>query len=166
MLIAGPWFAPMMLPEAGAGHRVRGELYRVDAPHLKRLDAVESIGTPGNFRIEIEVAPVKGGSRVRAFAYAKSAELATPIHSEFLEDYQDRRFIPPWCRSEQRRETAWSCSGPSSGFPELNKVAVFAINRIAARRHDLRNDLDRARVLFGRGAAHVIGAGRRIGADH
>ena len=101
MLIAGPWFAPMMLPEAGGGHRVRGELYRVDAPHLNRLDAMESIGTPGNFRIEIEVAPVKGGSRVRAFAYTKSAELATPIHSDFLEDYQDRRFIPPWCRNER-----------------------------------------------------------------
>ena len=88
-------------PEPGAGHWVRGELYRVDASHLKRLDAVESVGMPGNLRIEIEVAPVKGGSRVRAFAYSKSAELATPVHSDFLEDYQDRRFIPPWCRSEQ-----------------------------------------------------------------
>jgi gamma-glutamylcyclotransferase (GGCT)/AIG2-like uncharacterized protein YtfP len=48
MLIADPWFAPMMLLEPGAGHRVRGELYHVDETHLRRIDAVESVGIPGN----------------------------------------------------------------------------------------------------------------------
>jgi gamma-glutamylaminecyclotransferase len=100
MLIAGPWFAPMMLLEPGAGHRVRGELYHVDEAHLRRIDAVESVGIPGNHRIEIEVEPLDGGRPVLAFAYAKSAELATPMHSEFLEDYQDRRFVPPWYRTQ------------------------------------------------------------------
>ena len=101
MVIAGPWFAPMMLPEPGAGHRVKGELYHVNAPYLERIDAVESVGVPGNLRIEIEVEPVEGGASVRAFAYAKSAALATPAHSGFLEEYQDRRFVPPWRRGER-----------------------------------------------------------------
>ena len=99
MLIAGPWFAPMMLPEPGTGHRVRGELYRVEEAHLRRIDAVESVGIRGNHRIEIEAEPLEGGQQVLAFAYAKSAELATPVHSGFLEDYQDRRFVPPWRRT-------------------------------------------------------------------
>jgi gamma-glutamylaminecyclotransferase len=99
MLIAGPWFAPMMLPEPGAGHQVKGELYCVDQDHLARIDAAESVGIPGNLRIDIEVEPVAGGAPMSAFAYAKSAELINPVHSELLEDYQDRRFVPPWDRT-------------------------------------------------------------------
>jgi dienelactone hydrolase len=34
-----------------------------------------------------------GGAVIAAWAYLKSRELATPVHSGWLEDYQDRRFI-------------------------------------------------------------------------
>jgi hypothetical protein len=39
LLIAGRWWSPVMLPEAGVGHRIAGELYEVD-------DATISTGTP------------------------------------------------------------------------------------------------------------------------
>jgi gamma-glutamylaminecyclotransferase len=99
MLVAGPWFAPMMFPEPGAGHRVLGELYSIEEHHLERIDAVESVGIPGNLRIEIEVEPMEGGRPQLAFVYVKSPALANPVHSDFLSDYQDRRFVPPWSRS-------------------------------------------------------------------
>ena len=102
MFIAGPWFAPMMLDEPGDGLRVSGELYEIDPPRLAAIDAVESVGKPGNFRISIEVEPLEGGRSCPAFAYAKSESLARPVHSAFLADYQDRRFIPPWKREPAR----------------------------------------------------------------
>jgi gamma-glutamylaminecyclotransferase len=54
VLIARPWFAPMMLNELGSGLQVMGELYLVDDAGLVRLDALESIGKPGNFRTIVQ----------------------------------------------------------------------------------------------------------------
>src|SRR4051812_50128090 len=51
MLIAGPWYAPMILNEPGVGHQLLGELYEVDEVCLARLDRMESVGKPGNFRV-------------------------------------------------------------------------------------------------------------------
>ena|SRR5437588_5203170 len=98
MFVAGPWFAPMMMNEPGTGHHVVGELYELDEARLRRLDALESIGEPGNLRVPIEVAPLGGGASCTALVYMKSRALADPIHTDYLESYQDRRFIPPECR--------------------------------------------------------------------
>jgi len=95
MVIAGPWFAPMMLHELGSGHQVVGELYEIDETGLTRIDQMESIGQTGNLRILIDVAPIRGGMASRAFAYMKSRALADPVHSDYLTSYQDRRLIPP-----------------------------------------------------------------------
>jgi len=95
MLIAGPWYAPMSFNEPGVGHRVLGELYEVDEACLSRLDEMESVDQPGNFRVSIEVTPIHGGTPCTAFAYMKSRALADPVHTEYLASYQDRRFIPP-----------------------------------------------------------------------
>jgi gamma-glutamylaminecyclotransferase len=95
LVIAGPRFAPMMFYEPGTGHRVRGELYRIDDRTLEVLDRLESIGKPGNFRFLIEVEPEKGGIHSWAVAYMKTRSLADPLHSNYLEVYEDRRFICP-----------------------------------------------------------------------
>jgi gamma-glutamylaminecyclotransferase len=94
MFVAGRWFAPMMLHRPGAGLIVKGELYEVNDAQLAALDTLESVGKPGNFRVSIEVERVDGGERCAAFAYVKAPELATLAHTEYLDDYQDRRFIP------------------------------------------------------------------------
>lgn len=99
MLIAGPWFAPMMLDQPGVGVRVSGELYEIDASRLPALDALESIGVPGNFRRLIEVRAIHGERGDQALAYMKALELAVPVHSGYLADYQDRRFVPPALRN-------------------------------------------------------------------
>jgi len=99
MLVAGPWFAPMMLNQPGKGLRVRGELYQVEDARLAAIDAIESVGKPGNLRLSVEVEPVIGGPALMAFAYMKAPELAMPAHTGLPRRLSDRRFIPPWCRA-------------------------------------------------------------------
>ncbi|GAA3065453.1 gamma-glutamylcyclotransferase [Rhizobium viscosum] len=94
MLIAGPWFAPMMFNEPGIGYRVIGELYECGEDTIATLDRLESIGRPGNLRVVIDVEPLGGGPMYSAIAYMKSRALANPIHSNYLRIYEDRRFIP------------------------------------------------------------------------
>jgi gamma-glutamylaminecyclotransferase len=101
LVIAGRWFAPMMFNEPGTGYNVVGELYRIDPSALCELDDLESIGSPGNFRVRIEAVPLMPGPVVIAFAYMKSRELANPYHTGLLENYADDRFIPPSARQLQ-----------------------------------------------------------------
>ncbi|CCV05676.1 conserved hypothetical protein [Mesorhizobium metallidurans STM 2683] len=96
MVIAGQWYAPMMINRPGDGMRVWGELYEVEADRFAILDALESVGNPGNFRIAIDVVPDAGGSSIRAIVYMKAAELAVPLHSQPLAEFLDRRFVPQW----------------------------------------------------------------------
>ncbi|WEX76293.1 gamma-glutamylcyclotransferase [Sinorhizobium numidicum] len=98
MLIAGPWFVPMMFYEPGVGFRVSGELYEIDSAKLRQLDRLESTGRPGNFRKLIRIVPARPGPSCQAFAYFKARFLAVPAHSGYLASYHDRRFIPPWRR--------------------------------------------------------------------
>jgi gamma-glutamylaminecyclotransferase len=92
MLIAGPRFAPMMFDEPGLGFQVKGEVYAVGEIRLARIDRLESVGEPGSFRKLIDL---EGEAAEAAFVYMKDRALAEPVHSGYLEDYQDRRFRVP-----------------------------------------------------------------------
>lgn len=94
LVIAGPWFAPMMLNEPGTGHRIFGELYAVEADRLARIDRLESVPSPGNMRLAVEVESCRSGSLHVAHVYMKSRSLAKPCHSGYLEIYDDHRFVP------------------------------------------------------------------------
>ena len=96
MVVAGPRYAPMMLDQPGAGRQVIGELYEVDDRTLRRLDALESVGRPGELRAVLLVERLGGGAATPACAYMKSPRLVRPRHSGYLAAYRrDRRFIPP-----------------------------------------------------------------------
>jgi gamma-glutamylaminecyclotransferase len=95
LVVAGRWFAPMMLHQPGAGLHVKGELYEIAETLLPALDTMESVGKPGNLRLLVQVRSIADAQSCSAFAYLKAPELATPRHTGFLRDYQDRRFIPP-----------------------------------------------------------------------
>jgi len=99
MVIAGPWYAPMILTQPGTGEKIVGQLYAVPIADLADLDALESVGKPGNFRTTVQLEPIGTGPSASAFMYVKSPELASPVHSGYLSDYQDRRFVPPSRRS-------------------------------------------------------------------
>ena len=102
MFVAGQWFAPMVLDEPGIGHHVLGELYEVEDWRLKLIDEMESVGIPGNFRASISVVRLCDGVACLASVYMKSRELAVPVHTRYLNEYQDRRFIPPELRPKPR----------------------------------------------------------------
>jgi gamma-glutamylaminecyclotransferase len=95
MFVAGQWFAPMMMDEPGVGHHVFGELYEVEDWRLKLIDEMESTGVPGNFRSSITVVRICDGAACLAGVYMKSRELAVPVHTGYLSEYQDRGFVPP-----------------------------------------------------------------------
>ena len=104
LYVAGPWFTPMMLDEPGVGLRVEGELYEIADDRLPSLDATEHIGEPGNLRLVIAIEPLIGGTPVSASVYLKQRKLATPLHTHYIDNYQDRRFIPPGDRDGLTRE--------------------------------------------------------------
>ena len=81
--------------EPGRGRRVRGELYEVSEDALAALDALESLHKPGNDRVTVEVEALSTGAVLTAHAYVKAPGLVEPVHSGYLEDYQDRRFVHP-----------------------------------------------------------------------
>jgi gamma-glutamylaminecyclotransferase len=103
LLIAGKWFAPMMIDEPGAGERVRGELFGIERAQLLALDVLESIGKPGNLRKRIRIATADG-RRCSAFAYMKERVLALPVHAGPLGYYDDPRFVPPERRTKVAKQ--------------------------------------------------------------
>ena len=86
----------MLLNEPGCGHRVFGELYEVDEVLLKRIDMLESSARRGIIAFKLSITSAADGQRCEAFAYAKASDLARPVHSGYLDDYQDRCFFSPW----------------------------------------------------------------------
>lgn len=73
---------PCLLPAAGTGHHVIGQVFEVTAAELQAMDELERVGEPGGYsRVEIDVAPVgsPAASPWRAFAYLQEpALLARP----------------------------------------------------------------------------------------
>ncbi|XP_035249156.1 gamma-glutamylaminecyclotransferase-like isoform X1 [Anguilla anguilla] len=94
LVIAGKYNIPFLLNVPGTGQRVRGEVYRVDAPMLAFLDKFESCPamyqrTP--VRLEVEEWAGEGGpspgSLVEAFVYSTTTYqpewLALPTHESY-----------------------------------------------------------------------------------
>ncbi len=93
MIVQGRSFSPVMLPEAGEGHHIVGEVWEVDDAQLAELDKLESTHLPtGYIRETISVDTPAG--RISAFVYFKPRERVEIVHSEPHADYQDRRYVP------------------------------------------------------------------------
>jgi gamma-glutamylaminecyclotransferase len=70
-----PRHSPWLIDAPGSGHRVRGELYRVDHNCLRELDHLERISEPdGYFRTRIELISDKDSSEFTASCYLKPSE--------------------------------------------------------------------------------------------
>lgn len=76
LYLAHGWL-PCLLPLPGQGLPVRGQLFKVDAAQLERMDVLERVGEPGGYqRVTIEVQDSEGGaeSRVLAHVYVQSPD--------------------------------------------------------------------------------------------
>lgn len=98
LVIAGSWYVPCLLEHPGQGHRVRGEVYAVDAETLAALDELEGVGDPEGYdRKPIEVESEPGGERLEVQVYFKREPLGE-MHSGWLVDYDDDRYVEPSSR--------------------------------------------------------------------
>ena len=101
LVVAGEWFSPVLIFEAGLGSRVFGELYEVDDAALDRLDFFEHVHLPtGHNRLKIAVEMVAssgdGEGVLDAWAYTKNRSQLEVIHSELTDEYHhDPRYVPP-----------------------------------------------------------------------
>ena len=95
LLVAGPWFSPVLVNRKGEGKQVVGEVYRVDREGLEAMDRLESTHEPRGYRRRrISVRPLEGGEGVlEVFAYLKEPEHVGETHSEPLREYRDRRYV-------------------------------------------------------------------------
>lgn len=98
MMIAKNFYGPVMLDQPGEGLQVLGELFEVEEDRMPVLDKLESVGAPGSFRSTLQVKPIGGGLAQQAVGFMKDESWLDPVHTGYLADYQDRRFIPPWNR--------------------------------------------------------------------
>jgi gamma-glutamylaminecyclotransferase len=56
----------------------------------------QCVGQPGNMRVPVRIMYLQASEILDADAYVKSREIAAPIHSRYLSEYQfDPRFVVP-----------------------------------------------------------------------
>jgi len=116
MVVAGRWFSPVMMPEPGVGERVCGELYEVGDAKLAELDRIESTHLPDGYRRHtIAVECRRTGAVFEAQAYMKERRLVTPVHSGYLDDYRDDRYV-----HRSRR--------PSEGQPDARDFSMNTLS--------------------------------------
>ena len=82
LFLVGERQVPWMLDAAGTGFAVLGELYDVDAPALREMDALERVGQPGGYvrqAIRVVAADIAGGVPLSVQAYLKPAHTLAPL---------------------------------------------------------------------------------------
>jgi gamma-glutamylaminecyclotransferase len=98
LYIARSFYGPVMLDRPGEGLVVQGELYEADEARLRLIDQLEDVGQPGSFRAKSVVRMLGDGAVLEAVSFLKDESWLEPLHSGYLSDYQDRRFVPAWER--------------------------------------------------------------------
>lgn len=94
LLVGGDWFTPYLLPEAGEGFQVAGELWDVPDAMMPALDDLESTHLPNGYRrVEIDVLVHGDPTPVKAWTYFRERRHISKFHTGYLPDYQDRRYV-------------------------------------------------------------------------
>jgi len=74
LYLVGERFSPWLIDDPGAGMRVAGEVYRVDADALRAMDSLERVTQPDGYRrVLLDIECAETGSLHRAHAYLKPA---------------------------------------------------------------------------------------------
>ena len=103
LVVGGAWFSPYLIDEPGEGHRVFGEVFKVNDEDLEALDRMEGTHLPiGYRRISIAIADADGGAPFEAWTYVKDRETIQGIHSDPMEEYaHDPRYVIPSKRTAE-----------------------------------------------------------------
>ncbi len=79
LYLVGDRHSPWLVDEPGAGLRVTGEVFRVDAGTLQAMDRLERIAQPDGYRrVLLEVACLDTAVQHRVHAYLKPREQLAP----------------------------------------------------------------------------------------
>ncbi len=93
LVVGGAWFTPYLIPDKGAGHHVKGEVWDVPDALMPALDELESVHLPNGYRRHrIPVLLDGSGERTEAWTYFRERRHITIVHTDDLDDYQDRRY--------------------------------------------------------------------------
>lgn len=112
LIVSGDRYSPWLLDEAGKGFQVKGELYSVSDTVLKLLDVLELTSDIDNgfHRKEIFIETINGKSihRVYAYTYLRYRNQIIKQHTDYLDDYQDRRWISVMNHEKSKIEAAYN----------------------------------------------------------
>lgn len=104
LVVVNQWYSPVMFPEPGVGKHVIGELYQVDKSTLSILDKLESVNKKTGYRRElIEIQNIVNKKIVSAYVYTRERQYASVMHSDYLSEYLDTRYVLPNKRRKQSR---------------------------------------------------------------
>jgi gamma-glutamylaminecyclotransferase len=79
LYLVGDRHSPWLIDEPGAGMRVAGEVFRVDADDLGAMDRLERVAQPDGYRrVLLEVECAETALCQRAYAYVKAADQLVP----------------------------------------------------------------------------------------
>lgn len=87
LIIASRFNIPFLLPFAGHGHRVKGEIYEIDEKMLSKLDVLEDY--PTLYNREIQNFETDTGEIVPCIVYYLCYHPEKLLHYEHLAEYKD-----------------------------------------------------------------------------
>ncbi len=93
LVLTCPRFSPVMFPEPGIGHKISGEVYKVDDKKLYSIDKFEYIHLPNGFKRHKIHLESRYGSFLVAEAYFRQRKFVRKICSDYLESYDDDRYV-------------------------------------------------------------------------
>lgn len=112
LVVGGKYNSPYLLDMPAQGSKVKGEVYAVDDATLADLDHLENVGV-NYMRKVTKVSNCADRSFVAdVYVYFKTNGLDELSKSEYLEDYQCRRYVP---RHMRKKETSSTPALVSSG---------------------------------------------------
>lgn len=84
LYLVGDRHSPWLIAQPGAGHQVKGQVFKVDASALQKMDLLERVHEPDGYqRRAIDVISTQacaGVPSLQAFAYLKAADQLHPSH--------------------------------------------------------------------------------------
>ncbi len=92
LVLNGARYSPVLVDAEGHGHRVHGELYRVDETLLDELDRLERVNDRDGYRRRRIAVVDTGGHPVAAWSYLKAPAWVDDVRSEPLANYVDDRY--------------------------------------------------------------------------
>lgn len=106
LVVGGKYNSPYLLDMPAKGARVKGEVYVVDDAMLADLDHLENVGVNYMRRVSKVSSSSDRSFVANAFVYFKTNGMDQLAKSQFLDDYQCRKYVPRHLRASSAKDYA------------------------------------------------------------